>query len=208
MAIYPVSTVVQEVPDDFAGLTRTWFTTNGQTAYALHKPENPIRVGDSLDGTIAVDKRGNNKFTRTKQFPSPTPTAVPVTMAPPGPVPVPTHTATPAPRRYEADPAKMKQEYNLDVAKNMSIQRQVAMKGVVDLVVAGKRDYDTLIDTYCDLMEILTTVDWRELEQMQPLEQAVVAGSDLQPPLLSESETKAKLDEIFGAPDEQTSDPF
>jgi hypothetical protein len=58
-------------------------------------------------------------------------------------------------KKFEADPVKLKQEFNLEVHKNQSIQRQVAVKGVVDLIVAGKRDYAQLEDTYNDLMVLL-----------------------------------------------------
>ncbi len=58
-------------------------------------------------------------------------------------------------KSFQADPIKLKQEYSLEVAKNLSIQRQVAVKGVVDLIVAGKREYGDLQITFDDLMVLL-----------------------------------------------------
>jgi hypothetical protein len=58
-------------------------------------------------------------------------------------------------KTFQADPKKLKQEMTLEVAKNLSIQRQVAMKGAVDLIVADKRKYNQLHDTYADLMQLL-----------------------------------------------------
>lgn len=57
--------------------------------------------------------------------------------------------------KYQADPVKLKQDYNLEVARNQSIQRQVALKGAVDLIVAAKRDYGELTVTFDDLMDLL-----------------------------------------------------
>ena len=45
---------------------------------------------------------------------------------------------SPSGKTFKADPEKMKQEWTLEVARNQSIQRQVAYKGVIDLVVSDK----------------------------------------------------------------------
>lgn len=61
-----------------------------------------------------------------------------------------------APKEFKADPQKLKQDFTLAVAQNLSIQRQVAVKGVVELIVAGKRDYKDLQVTFDDLMGLLS----------------------------------------------------
>lgn len=58
-------------------------------------------------------------------------------------------------KEFKADPAKMKQDYALQVKTNQSIQKQVALKGAVDLIVAGKRPYEDLELTYYDLLNLL-----------------------------------------------------
>lgn len=62
----------------------------------------------------------------------------------------------PATKEFKADPAKMAQDKHLAIATNQSIQRQVAMKGTVELIVGGIRKYDDLQVTFDDLMGLLT----------------------------------------------------
>lgn len=57
--------------------------------------------------------------------------------------------------KYSADPKKLEQEFKLEVAKNLSIQRQVAVKGAVDLIVAGKMEYKDLGVVFDSLMGLL-----------------------------------------------------
>lgn len=60
-------------------------------------------------------------------------------------------------RVAKADPDKLKQERELEIARNQSIQRQVAVKAAVELVVSDKIKLDEL-DTYYDkFMDKLTT---------------------------------------------------
>lgn len=61
----------------------------------------------------------------------------------------------PAPKTPPADPLKLKQEMTLEVAKNLSIQRQVAAKSAIELIVAGKRDYADLQVTFDDLISLI-----------------------------------------------------
>lgn len=56
----------------------------------------------------------------------------------------------PAGKSFTADPKKLEQEFKLEVARNQSIQRQVAFKGVIDLMVSGKIGVDAL-DVWFDL---------------------------------------------------------
>lgn len=65
-------------------------------------------------------------------------------------------------RTFKADPDKMKQEYTLAQATNMSIQRQVALKGAIELVVAGKSD--DVVESYVDLMRLLSEPDWAKFD--------------------------------------------
>lgn len=62
--------------------------------------------------------------------------------------------ATPT-KSYTADPKKLKQEFALEVAKNQSIQRQVALKACVELICYGKREYAELADTFHEAMGLL-----------------------------------------------------
>lgn len=57
---------------------------------------------------------------------------------------------------FKADPDKMDQDKKLAIATNQSIQRQVAMKGAVELIVAGKREYGELTSTFKDLMDLIS----------------------------------------------------
>lgn len=58
-------------------------------------------------------------------------------------------------KKFEADPKKLQQEFSLEVAKNLSIQRQVSLKACVDLVVADKIAYTGLDATFDHLMLLL-----------------------------------------------------
>lgn len=60
-----------------------------------------------------------------------------------------------ATKGFKADPAKLEQDKLLAIATNRSIQRQVAVKGAVELIATGKRSYADLQLTYYDLMELL-----------------------------------------------------
>jgi hypothetical protein len=181
MSTYVVDTVISRNPDDYLGMTRIWFTAGGVTAYMFVQPGNDIEPGQPLEGSMSTDKRGNNKFTKAKTFPGAPPKAAeaqqleePFESSPPlAKLEAPAATWTPPAKTYKADPDKLKQEYSLDVAKNMSIQRQVAVKSTIDLIVAGKRKYSQLIGTYCDLMEILSEPDWRELEELKEMEESL-----------------------------------
>lgn len=76
-------------------------------------------------------------------------------------------------KKFEADPKKLKQELDIETARNMSIQRQVAVKGTIDLIVSGKLDYDQLHAGYVHIMELLSEHDW----------QRFVSQGDDQPPI-------------------------
>lgn len=134
----------------YNGLTKTWFIgsdgTKNTTMYLLHQPKNSPKVGDELDGTVALDHGGQYKFTKTKPvFDSSKPQA---------------HAAAPQAKVYKADPDKLAQDYTLETAKNMAIQRQVAVKGAVDLIVAGRVAYTGLHEAYASLMELLSEPQW------------------------------------------------
>lgn len=169
MGSYVIDTIIHTEKDSFEGLDKTHFTTGGATVYLFHRPGNAPNAGDTLDGTIAYDRRQNMKFTKTKtgQY---TPNEVPPTrLAPPKPqlpiigelppIPEPEAATRQVDKVYKADPDKMKQEYTLEQARNMSIQRQVAAKGAIDLVIAGRAS--DIVKTYTDLMTLLSEPDWR-----------------------------------------------
>lgn len=151
--IVKVTTIQSRTPDDFNGLTRTWFEAEGyeKPIYMFSKPDNPINVKDELIGTVSQDKAGNLKFTKEKK---------PFIPAPPT-----------QERTYRADPDKMKQEFTLEQARNMSIQRQVAVKGAVDLVVAGKA-HDIML-AYVDLMTLLAEPDWYKFKMELGLQEQI-----------------------------------
>ena len=166
MGNYTVDAVTATNENDFNGLDRTFMVIEGKSVYLLHKPENRPHRGDVLDGTIAPDKRGNLKFTKTKKDfqPNQPPLVSPESTA----------------KTYKADPDKMKQEYTLDVARNMSIQRQVCLKGAIELIVAGKRDYDELVETYVDLMELASEIDWESFKGRDIIPEDVMGDDDLE----------------------------
>jgi hypothetical protein len=173
-ASYEITEILVTEPNAYQGLDKTHFVTGGAEVYMFHKIANTPKVGDILEGSITYDRGQNMKFTRAKtgQYASP----APVTPAqdpritqqvslqdyadakPALPKPT-TKAASAAPERtYKADPDKMKQTYSLEVAKNMSIMRQVSLKAAVDLVVAGKSD--DLIKAYTDGMMLLSEPNW------------------------------------------------
>lgn len=155
MSRVTIGTIISVEANAFNGLTKTMFTRpeGGETIYMFSKPENVPAQGDQLDGDVTRDKGGKLKFTKAKAdgFQGSTQGA---TGAPQRP-------AT-ASKVYKADPDKLKQEMTLETARNQSIQRQVAVKGAVELIVAGKREYDQLHTTYVSLMELLTEHDWQK----------------------------------------------
>ena len=66
-------------------------------------------------------------------------------------------------KEFKADKDKMKQDLTLATATNHSIQRQVAYKGVIDLVVADKIDLDDWYRYFGYSMELLEATDWRKV---------------------------------------------
>lgn len=60
-------------------------------------------------------------------------------------------------RVAKADPDKLKQEYELEVARNQSIQRQVAVKGVIELITHDKVELTDFGKEYNKIMKLLTT---------------------------------------------------
>lgn len=62
---------------------------------------------------------------------------------------------TPKLKHFAADPKKMQQDLNLEIKRNQSIQRQVAVKGAVELISVGVRKYSDLTAVYNDLMRLL-----------------------------------------------------
>lgn len=58
-------------------------------------------------------------------------------------------------KQVKADPEKMAQDKILAIATNLSIQKQVALKGAVELIVASKREYGELKVTFDDLLNLL-----------------------------------------------------
>jgi hypothetical protein len=179
-ASYEVEEITATEPNAFNGLDKTWFITGGASVYMFHKTANTPKVGDILEGSITYDRGQNMKFTRAKtgQYASP----APVTPAqdpritqqvslqdfadakPPLPKPMEKSPVTQQlDRVYKADPDKMKQEYTLAQATNMSIQRQTAVKAAVELIIHGEsKDYDTehLYKCYTDIMILLSEPDW------------------------------------------------
>lgn len=91
--------------------------------------------------------------------------------------------AATGPKEFKADPAKMKQDLSLEVARNQSIQRQVAVKAAVDLIVAGKIEYDEMYRTYGYIMELLTNHDWRSVVNpgLTPEDAAALLGGEILP---------------------------
>lgn len=190
MPSYTIDSIIGVEKDSYLGLDKTMFTTGGATVYMLHKPDNAPRAGDVIDGTIALDRRQNMKFTKTKseqftttQKPYPVtptsqiPTSSVVEVTTPDPTKIPTTEAPPT-KRFQADPDKMAQDLNVAKATNMSIQRQVAIKSAVDLVVAGK--YDDLTTTYVNIMQLLSEPDWRKFDapDLTPTEADVMQSDD------------------------------
>lgn len=64
-------------------------------------------------------------------------------------------------RTAKADPDKLKQEWELEVARNQSIQRQVAIKGVIELIIHDKIKLIDFDKQYDEIMTKLTT-QWKE----------------------------------------------
>ena len=155
-AEYEIESIISTEENAFNGLSKTWFTSGGGQMYIFHKPENIPVMGQILTGTVIADKRGSLKFTKKKIEPFPSSRPQPVQTAIPN---------KPEPKTYKADPDKMKQEFTLEQARNMSIQRQVGLKATVDLILGDKRSYDQLTDTYFDMMEILSEPNWQTLTQ-------------------------------------------
>lgn len=168
-----VTEIVDQQENVFNGppkdrLDKTWFkTAEGQVLYLFHKPANVPTRGEVLTGTIMSDKRQQLKFTKDKA------TGGPGTDATGGPGIGPTggpNSQSPAPstpppsRAYKADPDKMKQDFTLEKARNMSIMRQTALKGAVALIVADKVAYTGLHEAYTGLMELLSEPDWTKFQ--------------------------------------------
>lgn len=64
----PVSNILNVEPNNYQGLTKTTFQSsaaNGQAVYAFHQPQNALQPGQVLEGTIAADRAGKLKFTKT-----------------------------------------------------------------------------------------------------------------------------------------------
>ena len=162
---YTIKLVIETKENVFNGLDRSALVVADpqgkvESCYLLHKPENTPQIGQELVGTIAKDKGGHMKFTKDKaQFEAP-------------------H-KEPAPRTFKADPEKLEQDKTLTVATNRSIQRQVAMKGTVDLIVAGKISYSDLHLGYTSLMELLSEPDWTKF-QGEPAITDIPEDEDLQ----------------------------
>jgi hypothetical protein len=172
-------------PDAFNGLSKTWFKdTTGRSAHIFHKPENIPVLGDQMEGAYSTDKRGELKFKKASSWtPPPTPhvvTPTPASTTPPMPTTIPTKTPTSTPlpppvvppqvngqfpaREFKADPKKMEQDFTLEKARNMSIQRQVATKCATDLIVAGKVAYTGFHEAYTAIMEVLSNPNWRDYQ--------------------------------------------
>lgn len=166
---YTVEKIISSEDANWNGTHRTWFTTTGKTVYILTKPHNVPTEGEVLEGTIALDKQNNYKFTKDKIDQN---------------APRPTHTSAPAPqperKQFKADPDKMKQEFTLEQAKNMSIQRQVAVKGAIDLIVAGQGDYASFHAIYVDIMEVLSEPNWHNFRMQATVDPTTF---DNEPPL-------------------------
>jgi len=155
----------RSTPTDL-GLIKTTFTTkSGVSTYIFTKPENVPNVGTELDGDIAPDKYGKLKFTKTKQ-----------------PYPAVTETVQNSQKVYKADPDKMAQEKNLEIAKNKAIMRQVAVKAAVELTLAKFEDYDKNVfrSVYVDCMELLSEPDWTvfKVTDVLPTDEEVEEGPD------------------------------
>lgn len=182
-ARYEIDSISSTEPDSFQGLTKTWFSTGGAQVYVLHKPENQYRAGDIIEGTVTQDKGGNLKFTRAKnQFYNPATNTTSVSASIPGlhgqqmPLADPVVAAAPLPdymprpttkvpeaapeKVFKADPDKMKQTYTLEVAKNMSIARQVAVKAAVELTASWNYNAEKFYKVYVDVMVLLSEPDW------------------------------------------------
>lgn len=182
MAIYKVDEIIATLDRDYKDLSRTYFMVGGQEIYIFHKPENAPKAGQELEGTIAYDKSNHLKFTKAKtgQFANtsqgieqrlveatnpPLVAPVPMPAQKPIPAPLPPAQVTKQPEKvFRADLDKMKQDFTLQQATNMSIQRQVAVKGAVDLIVAKARLYSQFYETYTDIMELLSEPNWRNFK--------------------------------------------
>ncbi len=88
-------------------------------------------------------------------------------------------------KKFEADPKKLDQDKTLTIATNQSIQRQVAYKGVIDLIAADKIDINAMYDYFGYSMELLSNPDWRAVvEPRTPIstEDALgITGGELVP---------------------------
>ena len=174
-ANYEVEEITVTEPNAYQGLDKTWFITGGASVYMFHKTQNTPKVGDILEGSIGYDRGQNMKFTKTKPnaFGGPAPVTPANDLirqqvslqdyadAKPA-LPKPTEKPADKPytgSSYKADPDKLKQEYSLDVAKNMSIQRQVAVKATVDMFT-GVYDVEKFYKMYVDIMILLSEPDW------------------------------------------------
>lgn len=199
-AEYEIDSIIGTEENAFNGLSKTWFTSGGGQMYLFHKPENLPVVGQVLTGTVSADKRGSLKFTKKKIEPFPSNRPQPVQTAISS-VTKPQERAVES-KTYKADPDKMKQEFTLEQARNMSIQRQVGLKATVDLILGGIRTYDQLIGTYCDMMEILSEPNWRELEELKDIEADMppIESYDVVPEDLMDEEA---LDKAFKHMEEQ-----
>ncbi len=176
MATYKIDEIITTLDKDFKGLSRTYFTVDGAEVYMFHQPDNKPQAGQEIEGIIAYDKSQKLKFTRAKtgqwantssnieQRLVETTSAPLVASAPkPTPAPLPRPSVTKQPDKvYKADPDKMKQDFTLQQATNMSIQRQVALKATIDLIVEDARKYSQLHETYTDIMGLLSEPDWRK----------------------------------------------
>lgn len=151
MATYTVKKIVSSEDAQWQGLYKTYFITSGKTVYILTKPQNVPAQGDVLEGSISQDKAMNYKFTKDK---------VEQGAQSPQTASTPSAALSAIAKQYKADPDKMQQDFTLEKAKNMSIQRQVAVKGAVELIVAGKAELTDLHVTYTDLMRLLTEPNW------------------------------------------------
>lgn len=207
MPSYTVDEIIEHIPNDYAGLDRTIFTTGGSTVYMFHKPENSPEPGTVLDGTIAYDKRQNMKFTKAKSgvWANQAPPLPPAPVTPAAQVGIPTPAGAPAmpkptppqvtrqPNKvYKADPDKMKQEFTLEQARNMSIQRQVALKAAVDLIsLSAPYSSRGFSKIYTDMMALLSEPDWRKF-QIQDDDQPTSESDDYIP-------TAAEVDALDGA---------
>lgn len=84
-------------------------------------------------------------------------------------------------KEFKADPAKMKQEFSLEVARNQSIQRQVALKAAVELTIADGTGIPTEVVTeyFNHFMGLLAT-PWQPTEDMtaEEFDQVVEEAGD------------------------------